>query len=283
MAQFDHRFITSTDGTEIAYRQYGTGPGVVVVHGGMQAAHNLAALSAALSAAGLAVHLVQRRGRGRSGSFGPSYDADKARQDLAAVVAHTGSRWMFALSAGATIALYTAAKEPAIEKLAVYEPPLSVFRPMAGPWFARYEREVDEGRLAAAMVTLLKSDLDIETPLKVLPRFLLEWLFGLAIVEDARKAADDRVPLGEIIPTFRYDAKVVEEISTRLEDLARVNAEVLLLSGTKSPPYLRDITAYLAERLPRARRIDLRGVGHLAADDDEQPSRVAEELLRFFG
>jgi pimeloyl-ACP methyl ester carboxylesterase len=87
MARFEHRLVTSADGTAIAYRQYGTGPGVVVVHGSMQAAHNLTKLSVALVDGGFAVHLVQRRGRGRSGSFGPSYDADKARQDLAVVIA----------------------------------------------------------------------------------------------------------------------------------------------------------------------------------------------------
>jgi pimeloyl-ACP methyl ester carboxylesterase len=153
---------------------------------------------------------------------------------------------------------------------------------MVGPWFAQYEREVDEGRLAAAMVTLIKSDLGIETRLKVLPRFLLERLFRLAIAEDATKADDDRVPLGKIIPTFRYDAHVVEEISKRVVDLVSINTEVLLLSGTRSPTYLRAITTYLAERLPRARRVDLSDVGHLAADDDGKPSRVAEELIRFF-
>ncbi len=285
MTDFAHRSAISADGTRIAYRQYGEGAGVVVVPGGMQAAHNLGRLAGELADAGFAVQLVERRGRGRSGPFGPGFDAEKARQDLAAVVRDSGSRRVFGLSAGATIALHTALIEPAIEKLAVYEPPLSLFRPMAGPWFPRYEREVDEGRLAAAMVTLIKSDLGIETSLKILPRFVLEKLFSIAIAEEAekaRKAGDDRVPLGELIPTFRFDVRVIEEISTRAADLARLQTDVLLMSGTRSASYLHDIAHRLEHVLPRVRRVDLRGVGHIAPDDGGRPALVARELTAFF-
>lgn len=279
---FELRSARSADGTEIAYRRYGDGPGVVLVHGSLQAAQDLSRLAVSLADAGFAAEVMQRRGRGRSGPFGPDFDAEAARQDVAAVVRESGSRRVFALSAGATIALYAALTEPAIQKLAVYEPPLSLFRPVIGSWFARYEREVDDGDMAAAMVTLLKSDIGIETPIRFLPRLVLEKLFTAGIAEDAERTDEDRVPLGELIPTFRYDAKVIEEISTRAADLAGVQADVLLLSGTRSPSYLRDITDRLAQVLPRVRRVDLRGVGHLAADDGGRPAVVAAELGRFF-
>ena len=41
--------MTSRDGTTIGYRQLGHGPGVIAVHGGMQAAQNLMKLALALA------------------------------------------------------------------------------------------------------------------------------------------------------------------------------------------------------------------------------------------
>ncbi len=41
--------VTSRDGTTIGYRQLGRGPGVIAVHGGMQAAQNLMKLARALA------------------------------------------------------------------------------------------------------------------------------------------------------------------------------------------------------------------------------------------
>src|SRR5262245_14635979 len=40
---------SSADGTPIGYRQYGSGPGLILVHGGMQAAQHLSALAADLA------------------------------------------------------------------------------------------------------------------------------------------------------------------------------------------------------------------------------------------
>jgi hypothetical protein len=41
--------VTSRDSTTIGYRQFGEGPGIIVVHGGVQAAHNFTKLAEALS------------------------------------------------------------------------------------------------------------------------------------------------------------------------------------------------------------------------------------------
>ena len=54
--------MTSRDGTIIGYRQLGRGPGVIAVHGGMQAAQNLMKLAGAL-ADSFTVYLPDRRGR----------------------------------------------------------------------------------------------------------------------------------------------------------------------------------------------------------------------------
>jgi hypothetical protein len=41
-------FVTSKDGTVVGYRQLGSGPGIILVHGGMMASQNLMKLATAL-------------------------------------------------------------------------------------------------------------------------------------------------------------------------------------------------------------------------------------------
>jgi hypothetical protein len=57
---------------------------------------------------------------------------------------------------------------------------------------------------------------------------------------------------------------------------------MLLMTGSRSSRYLRSSLDRLAAVLPPgARRVDLRGVGHLAADNRGRPELVAAELRRF--
>src|SRR4029453_1234848 len=65
-------FVTSKDGTTIGYRQFGHGPGVVLLHGTMSSAHNHMQLAEALADA-FTVYVPDRRGRGLSGPFSKDY------------------------------------------------------------------------------------------------------------------------------------------------------------------------------------------------------------------
>src|ERR1700722_19602010 len=57
--------VISSDGTGIGYRQMGDGPGLILVHGGMQSTQNLTKLARALCHR-FTVYLPDRRGRGLS-------------------------------------------------------------------------------------------------------------------------------------------------------------------------------------------------------------------------
>jgi pimeloyl-ACP methyl ester carboxylesterase len=61
--------VRSADGTAIGYQRTGTGPAVVLLHGTGQSSENLMRLARALSGA-FTVYVPDRRGRGRSGSYG---------------------------------------------------------------------------------------------------------------------------------------------------------------------------------------------------------------------
>jgi hypothetical protein len=67
-----------------------------------------------------------------------------------------------------------------------------------------------------------------------------------------------------------------------LNTYASTPAAVLLIGGSKSPAYLRTSLDALAGVLPRARRIELAGCGHLAPDNSGEPARVADEIRPFF-
>jgi pimeloyl-ACP methyl ester carboxylesterase len=58
-------FVTSKDGTKIGYRQLGSGPGLIIVHGGMQASQDFMALGDLL-ADDFSVYIPDRRARGLS-------------------------------------------------------------------------------------------------------------------------------------------------------------------------------------------------------------------------
>ena len=107
--------VASRDGTVIGYRQVGQGPGIIAVHGGMQAAQNLMKLAHAL-ADSFTVHLPDRRGGGLSGPPGSHYSLATEREDLSALAQATGAHNIFGLSSGAIIALQAALFLPATAK-----------------------------------------------------------------------------------------------------------------------------------------------------------------------
>lgn len=268
---------TAPDGTALGYRTLGAGPPLLLFHGSMMSSHDLLSLGAAL-AGRFTVHLPDRRGRGLSGPHGPGHDLARAATDVAALVEHTGARGVFGLSAGAVPVLEWARTAGGGRRIAVYEPPLrtGAFSPTA--WLERYERELAAGRAAQAMVTLMRGTQDPPWA-RFVPRPLLAVLMGAAL----RDSGAGGVPLRDLLPTMAADARMVRE--TEPAPLSRhtgVRAEVLLLGGSRSAPYFKDALTALEAVLPRARRVELPGQGHLAAANDGRPDLVARELAAFF-
>ena len=271
--------VISADGTTIGYRQLGQGPGIILVHGSMMASQNLMKLGAALSG-NFTVYVPDRRGRGLSGAFGDNYGIHKECEDIKALIEKTGALSVFGLSSGAIVSLQLALTLP-IQKLALYEPPLTIPGSAHTDWVPRYEREIIQGKLASAMVTLIKGTGDWSV-LAVMPRFLLVPLFHLAIDAEGKEVKEGRVPLKALIPTMHFDVKLVAETEGALETFSAVHADVLLMGGSKSAPYLRRALDALGGVLPNAMRVELPGVGHLAADNGGKPELVATKLRAFF-
>jgi pimeloyl-ACP methyl ester carboxylesterase len=272
--------VISADGTRIGYREFGHGPAVVLVHGGMQAAQNFMRLGAGL-ADSFTVFIPDRRGRGLSGPYREDHGIETECEDIDALLRETGAHKVFGLSSGALMSLCAARTSPRIHKLAIYEPPLSVADSDLVAWLPRFDREIAEGKLAAAMLTGIRGT-KVSPIFGLVPRFILTPLVNLGIKADAKKVKEGDVPLKEIIPMLHFDALAVRESKGTLEGFEGVRAEVLLLGGSKSPAYLKAALDVLEKTLPHVRRVEFPGLDHLAPDNTGKPEVVAQELRRFF-
>jgi pimeloyl-ACP methyl ester carboxylesterase len=283
--QGDADAATSKDGTSIGYRRLGRGPGVVLVQGTMGTAYNFRELAEALADT-FTVYLPDRRGRGMSGPAGEHYSIQSEIEDLAAVLAKTGAQNVFGLSSGAIIALQAALSQPAIRRLAAFEPPLFVDTPPPTELVARYEAEMARGDVAAALIAGMQAGQFGPPIFKLLPRRLLEWLTAQAIRSEERKGANGYAPMRELASTLHYDFQLVTAMSGPVGHFRAIDAQVLLLGGSQSQAYLKAALGALQLAMPAARRVEIAGIGHAGpwnADRGGRPRLVAQELRRFFG
>lgn len=197
--------VTSSDGTTIGYARVGHGPSVVLLHGAGQSSGNLSKLANDLSDA-FTVYVPDRRGRGRSPSYGDFRGLRSEVEDLSALIDSCGARRVFGLSAGAVIAIETALVRPEITKLALYEPPLSFDGVMHGAWAGRYERELDRGRPGAALAAVLKATAD-RGVLRYVPFAALSC--DVLLLGGSRSARDLRASLDGLAAVLPRAKKVV--------------------------------------------------------------------------
>lgn len=85
-------FVTASDGTEIFYKDWGTGRPVMFHHGWPLSSDDWDAQLLFLVQHGYRVIAHDRRGHGRSAQVGHGHDMDHYAADAAAVVAHLGLR-----------------------------------------------------------------------------------------------------------------------------------------------------------------------------------------------
>src|SRR5712691_458696 len=180
--------LTSQDGTTIGYRQLGHGPGIVLVQGAMGSAHNFMQLAGALSDT-FTVYVPDRRGRGLSGlPYSKDYSIQKEVEDVDALLAKTGAHSVFGLSSGALISLQAALTLPAIHKAAIFEPPLFINGAPTAV-LPRLEKEIAQGKVAAALITGMKATQMGPPIFNVIPRFLLELLTNMAMAQEDKKGS----------------------------------------------------------------------------------------------
>ena len=273
--------VISRDGTIINYRQFGHGPGVVLMHGTMSTGQNHVEL-AKLLAGTFTVYVPDRRGL--SGAERSDYSIQKEVEDLDALLNNTGAHHVFGVSSGGIICLQAALTHSTIHKVAIYEPPLFI---NGAPidLLRRYESEIAQGKVAAALVTAMKAAQMGPPIFNIMPRWLLERLTAKFMASEEKKATGDYELMRELAATLHYDFEIVVEMSGKLERIRPIHTDVLLLGGSKSPAYLKTALDALEQLLPNVTRIEFAGLGHAASwntDIGGKPEPVAQELRQFF-
>ena len=272
--------VSSEDGTPIEYFSTGTGPGLVIVHGTMQSAASQSELAAALAGT-FTVHLVNRRGRGRSGAYPAleSYDLALEVADVSAVVAATGSTAVMGISSGGIIAAEVALAQPSLA-VVLFEPALVADGSLdLDAFLRRFEPEAARGDVPAYMVTALLGTQMGPAFLRFFPRRMLESSTRKMIAKDPGTLPVGGATMGELAQAVPYDMRIVAQRADRIGDYAAIRGPVLLISAEKSPAYLRHAVGRLGELLPGARTGTIPSAGHSAtqnAKDGGKPQAVAE-------
>jgi pimeloyl-ACP methyl ester carboxylesterase len=280
--------VISKDGTRIGYLRVGQGPAVVLLHGSNESARSHTQLALALADA-FTVYLPDRRGRGLSGPHRPDHGIRTEVEDLQAVLTGSGAHKVFGVSVSGLIALEAARIQPAIRQIAAYEPALLMDTTRYTDWVTRFDREMAQGKVAAALITSMYG-LDLAPPaFKLMGRRLAEALTDAAMKREDKTATSDTVTERELAPTLRYEGLLLAETAGSIGTFAEVPGEVLLLGGDmKRPAFIRPTFDALARTLPHNRQVILPGLDHGGSADvgptnrHGKPEVVAPAVKSFF-
>jgi len=204
---------------------------------------------------------------------------------MAAVLAKTDAHDVMGVSSGAIIWLQAALTLPAIRKAVIFEPPLPINGSLPTDFVQRYEREIAQGEVAAALVSAMKGTQMGPPIFNIVPRGLLERLTTRMLASEDKKASGDDVTMRMLAPTLHYDFQLATEMEGALERFKAIRAKVLLLGGSKSPAYLKAALDALEKVLPHVTRIQFPGLGHGATGNSNRggrPERVGKALRQFF-
>ncbi len=262
-------FVTSKDGTKIAYERQGSGPTLILVGGslddGSENRQHMSELAKYFT-----VYDYARRGRGESGDTQP-YALEREIEDIEALIAEAGSpAYLFGASSGGALMLEAAMAGVNADKLAVYEVPYMVEDYMITGW-QDYRKQLD---------TALAND-DRDQALALFMR-----LAGSS-EEDVEGAKQSEYWPGmlKVAPTLAYDAACLGDGRVPAERLATITQPTLVLTGTVmaeemgelQPSFFADAAKLIAESIPHAEYKALEGQSHIV-----DSATLAVALNEFF-
>ncbi|OBH59232.1 hypothetical protein A5685_04765 [Mycobacterium colombiense] len=265
MRGFTQSFAKSADGTSIAIDTAGSGPGLVVLTGGLSPPVRYRRFAQRL-ATSYTVHLVHRRGRGASGPQGAAYSMDRECEDTFAALAATHSRLLFGHSYGGLIALQTAIRATAeqLSWVVTYDAGVGIDGSLPA-FFSRVTRLAEEGKRARALAELLRElgGWDrLPLPMAVaLTRTLLNTVWRQERDLIPTTVSEGREMLGLDGPASTYGA-----ISMRLD----------VVAGQRSPAAFGSAARAIADATPGAHALVLPGLDHNAPL--LRPQRLAKQV-----
>ncbi len=265
--------VLSQDGAKISYLTMGSGPSVLVIPGALSMAADYAAFASAL-AEHFTVHIIERRGRGKSSPQGDDYSMIKEREDVFALQQKTGASLLVGHSFGGLVALEVARNNPSLTKLAVYEPGVSIDGSIPMDWMPGYEKKLAEKKYLDAFVEF---SLGVGPErARNTPPWLMKLLLPLFLSSHERK-----LMLG-LLPENLREHHEVARLDSSYENYREIAADVLLMYGGKSNTAWVDLSMErLAVVLPRSETKEFPKLDHFGIDK-KAPREVAQAVSAYF-
>lgn len=255
-------YVTSADGVQIAYQRSGTGPPLILVHGGLSDHSRWDPLTEHIRDH-FTVYAVDRRGRGGSGDA-EEYSFEHEVDDVVAVAnSIDGPVNLYGHSGGGTYALEAAPRINCLRRLVLYEsyaPSGAGYLPSAV--IDKIENLLDEGKREEALITALRDIVQMPPQEIEQYRSSPSWPGRVAAAH-----------------TFVRELRTGHEyrlVPARFNDL---QVPTLLLVGGDSPVEFKASIETVNDALPNSRVHELPGQRHGA--DITAPEMVASALIEF--
>jgi pimeloyl-ACP methyl ester carboxylesterase len=265
--------VCSKDGAKISYLSMGSGPAVLVIPGALAMAAGYTAFAHAL-AAHFTVHIIERRGRGLSSPQGADYSMAKEREDVLALQQKTGASFLVGHSFGGLIALEAARNNPAVAKIAVYEPGVSIGGSISMDWMSRYEQKLAEQKYLDAFVEYsLGTGPDRA---RNTPHWLMKLLLPFFL------SAQDRKQMLGLLPQNLREHQELARLDSSYENYREISADVLLMYGGKTGiAWINLAMQRLAAVLLHSETREFPALNHFGIDK-EAPQAVAKAVSDYF-
>jgi pimeloyl-ACP methyl ester carboxylesterase len=262
---------TSFDGTQIAAKVHGDGPPLVLVHGAFGDGENAWVTLLPELVDRFTCYSMSVRGHGLSGTA-EDVRPERLYEDVACLVESIGEPSpVVGLSSGALLSLGAAQRTDAVSAVVAYEPPVfqvadETMTLQLGETITAVAEQAAAGSPAAGVQTFLEVVTNDEELASVLELGLPGMLAGNVAAQ-----------LREMDAMFADGPPTASDP----EQLAKVQASVLLLHGTRSEPdpWFLDGIRHVARHVPHAEVRAVDGAGHLGPI--VRPAPVAREIEGF--
>lgn len=254
--------VTSKDGTRIGVECAGTGPTLLVVHGGVGDRTRWTPMFPLL-ASKFTVCAMDRRGRGASGDS-PEYSLSKEAEDVAAVVnSRPAPVFVFGHSYGGVAALEATFLTDRIARLMLYEPPLHEPVDKNIAVATRLEEMVRKGEPEQALITfqteIVKQSPEEIARMKARPTW--PGLVASIAVHPRQMRA---------LSAYRFDASRMKSVTM---------PTLLLIGEETASPYAKQSIGVLRESLPNPTLVVLESQEHNAMEGGRDV--LANAIIKF--
>lgn len=263
--------VPGSGGAPVPVASMGEGPGLVLLHGGGTSYTEYLGLARKLSG-DFAVHLYNRRGRPDAEPMQAGDTVSTDVEDLAAVMAATGSSRVFAHSGGGFVA-FQAARTLPITHLAAYDAAIAIEgTDMPKGYLEDFQKALDAGDIITAISIVGAAANPDEAP-KNAP----VWLQRTLVAVFLKSVYGQRMQ--GLIHTFRPEIGRILDNEAPAAFYSNITAKVLLGTGSDSSTYFAQTCDALIDVLPDARRLTVPKARHNTANS--APTRLVHPLVEF--